>query len=112
MPQSSLFRGLAIIAITASAAVAQSRIYTAGSGARSGQSFNDNSRNSGGSTVGNSNQGGMVISAAGAGSAASGRSAPATQPVVTPAANTQRDVRGNANRPTFIAVDPERERME
>jgi hypothetical protein len=111
MPQSSLFRGLAIIAIAASAAVAQSRIYTAGSGARSGQSFNDNSRNSGGSTVSNSNQGGMVTSAAGAGSAASGRSAPA-QPTEAAATTPQQNTRVNPNRPTFIAVDPERERLE
>ena len=57
-------------------------------------------------TVGNSNQGGMVIGAVGS-SAAPARSVPAQ-----PTAATSQQTRVNANRPTFIAIDPERERFE
>jgi len=106
MRQRSFLSGLAMVAIIASAAVAQSRIYSAGSGGPSGPAFNDNSNR--GATVGNSSQGGMVVSATGM---ASGR-APGARPAATPAAAAPPTTRVNTSRPTFIAIDPERERFE
>jgi hypothetical protein len=99
-----------MVAIIASAAVAQSRIYSAGSSGPSGPAFNDNSNR--GATPGNSNQGGMVLNARGAGGTVAPGRAPVTQPAATPAAAAPQTTRVNTSRPTFIAIDPERERFE
>ncbi len=112
MRQRSFFAGLALVAIAASAAVAQSRIYRTSS---SGAGFNDNPGSRGGMTAGaTSNQRGMVINAGsgGAGSEAQARSMPGGQPAATAPGNAQQNPRGSANRPTFITIDPERERFE
>jgi hypothetical protein len=83
MRQRTLFAALALVAITSSAAGAQSRIYRSGA---SGAAFTDNPNNRGGASS----------------------SAPVTllpaQTATTPATTT-------GTRPTFIAIDPQQQRQ-
>lgn len=99
----SFFAGWTIVAITGLTANGQSRIYSAGSSGPSRPAFNDNSGSRGMVLGGGSNERGMVINASRSGASMNPRG-PA------PSAPAPASTGASFNRPTFITINPERER--